>query len=115
MWTRTLIALIAAALVAGCAGPTHITFQNVTPDKPETISATVTRPSGPGPFPAVVIMHGCGGLSPQLERWARWFADRGYIGMVVDSFGPRQVKGDCAPGDRKSTRLNSSHLGRSYG
>ena len=42
-------------------------------------------------------MHGCGGVSPQLERWARWLADRGYVGMVVDSFGPRKVKGDCAP------------------
>ena len=54
-------------------------------------------PAGRGPFPAVVILHGCGGLSPQLERWSRWFADRGYVGMVVDSFGPRKVKGDCAP------------------
>ena len=97
MWTRALIALTTTVLLAGCAGPTRITYQNLTPDKPETISATVTRPSGPGPFPAVVIMHGCGGVSPQLERWARWFADRGYIGMVVDSFGPRNVKGDCAP------------------
>jgi dienelactone hydrolase len=96
---RNAIALvvIAGALAVGCAGPTRITYPNVTPDKPEIISATVTRPSGTGPFPAVVLLHGCGGVSPQLERWARWLADRGYVGMVVDSFGPRQVKGDCAP------------------
>jgi dienelactone hydrolase len=86
-----------AAFVVGCAGPTRVTYQNATPDKPEMIRASVTRPSGPGPFPAVVIMHGCGGVSPQLERWSRWFADHGYVGMVVDSFGPRKVKGDCAP------------------
>src|SRR4030095_12583007 len=54
MWTRALVALTTAALLAGCAGPARITYQNVTPDNPATISATVTRPSGPGPFPAVV-------------------------------------------------------------
>ena len=94
---RILAALVVVALASGCAGPTRVTYQNVTPAKPDTIAATVTRPSGPGPFPAVVILHGCGGLSPQLERWSRWFAERGYVGMVVDSFGPRKVKGDCAP------------------
>jgi dienelactone hydrolase len=92
-----VIALSLVALAVGCAGPTRVTYQNATPGKPETIRATVTRPSGPGPFPAVVILHGCGGISPQLGRWSRWFAERGYVGMVVDSFGPRNVKGDCAP------------------
>jgi dienelactone hydrolase len=98
MWTHALVTLTAAALLAGCAGAPRISYPNATPNKPDTISATVTRPSGPGPFPAVVIMHGCGGLSPQLERWSRWFADHGYIGMVVDSFGPRKVKSDCRSG-----------------
>jgi dienelactone hydrolase len=94
----SIVAAVAvAALAAGCAGPTRVIYQNATPGKPEAISATVTRPTGTGPFPAVVILHGCGGLSPQLERWSRWFAERGYVGMVVDSFGPRKVKGDCAP------------------
>lgn len=97
MWSRALVALLYVIVVAGCAGPTRITYQNVTPDKPETITATVSRPSGTGPFPAVVIMHGCGGLSSQVERWSRWFAEHGYVGLVVDSFGPRKVKGDCAP------------------
>lgn len=97
MRSRALVALLSVIVVAGCAGPTRITYQNVTPDKPEIITATVSRPSGTGPFPAVVIMHGCGGLSSQVERWSRWFAERGYVGLVVDSFGPRKVKGDCAP------------------
>jgi dienelactone hydrolase len=87
------LALIAAALAVGCARPTRVTYLNVTPDKPESVSATVTRPAGPGPFPAVVLLHGCGGVSPQLERWARWLADRGYVGMVVDSFGAAQGEG----------------------
>ncbi|HET6367109.1 MAG TPA: dienelactone hydrolase family protein [Pseudomonadales bacterium] len=97
MRSALVLTVLVAVLTIGCAGPTRITYPNVTPDKPEIISATVTRPSGPGPFPAVVLLHGCGGVSPQLERWARRLADRGYTGLVIDSFGPRRVKGDCSP------------------
>jgi dienelactone hydrolase len=46
----------------------------------------------------VVQLHGCGGLEPQSYRWARWLADRGYVALVVDSFGPRGVIGDCRTG-----------------
>ena len=56
------------------------------------------RPSGPGPFPAIVQLHGCGGLEAQSYRWARWFAEHGYVALVVDSFGPRKLKGDCRSG-----------------
>src|SRR5262249_19359235 len=43
-------------------------------------------------------LHGCGGTESQSFRWARWFADHGYVAMVVDSFGPRGVKPDCREG-----------------
>jgi dienelactone hydrolase len=45
----------------------------------------------------VVLLHGCGGVSHQLTRWARWLAGRGYLALVLDSFGPRGVPGNCAP------------------
>jgi dienelactone hydrolase len=95
---------IIAALLAGCAGPTASTvvrFPNVTPGAPLTIEATLVRPEGPGPFPAVVQLHGCAGIEAQSLRWARWLADHGYVALVVDSFGPRQAKADCrsGPGD----------------
>jgi dienelactone hydrolase len=70
----------------------------VTPGSSEEIVATLVRPEGAGPFPAVVQLHGCAGLEAQSYRWARWFADHGYVAMVVDSFGPRGVKGDCREG-----------------
>ncbi len=73
-------------------------FTNATPGAPLAIDATLVRPAGEGPFPAVVQLHGCEGLKAQSYRWARWFADRGYVSLVVDSFGPRGVKGDCRTG-----------------
>src|SRR3972149_2293030 len=95
MRTRALALVILAALLGRGAG--SLTFQSVTPGAPEEITATLTRPPGRGPFPAVVLLHGCGGVSPQLTRWARWLADRGHAALVVDSFGPRKVAGDCLP------------------
>jgi dienelactone hydrolase len=75
-----------------------VRFTNATPGSPTAIDATLVRPPGRGPFPALVQLHGCGGLEAQSYRWARWFADRGYVALVVDSFGPRRVKGDCRSG-----------------
>ena len=31
----------------------------------ETIDAYLSRPDGDGPFPAIVYLHGCGGLRPR--------------------------------------------------
>lgn len=93
--------LIAAILVAGCAATRlgqAVRFENVTPGAPLAIDATLLLPSGPGPFPAVVQMHGCGGVEAQSFRWARWLAAHGYAALVVDSFRPRHVKGDCRTG-----------------
>ena len=92
---------IILAILSGCAGGVvtrSAPFTNLTPDAPLTIPATLVRPRGEGPFPAIVQLHGCGGLEEQSYRWARWFADHGYVALVVDSFGPRRVKGDCKTG-----------------
>jgi dienelactone hydrolase len=97
---RITAALTAATLLAGCAAHARQTvrFASVTPGAPVTIEATMVRPAGSGPFPAVVQLHGCAGLEAQSFRWARWLAERGYVALVVDSFGPRGVKGDCRSG-----------------
>jgi dienelactone hydrolase len=94
-------AVTAAMLLAGCAAHTArqtVRFPNSTPGAPVTIEATLVRPAGPGPFPAVAQLHGCAGIEAQSFRWARWLAEHGYVALVVDSFGPRGVKGDCRSG-----------------
>ena len=101
---RIAAAVVAAALLAGCAAHTTretVRFLNATPGAPAAIEATLVRPAGRGPFPAVVQLHGCAGVEAESFRWARWLAGRGYVALVVDSFGPRRLKGDCrsGPGD----------------
>ena len=47
------------SLPAEASGPEHVRFRS-----PEGVDleAELYRPDGPGPFPAVVAMHRCGGL-----------------------------------------------------
>jgi dienelactone hydrolase len=58
-----------------------------------SLAAEVIRPEGAGPFPAVVLMHGCGGWQPAvkhaLRRHALYLRDHGFAVLTLDSFGPR--------------------------
>ena len=98
-WRALAAMAIGWALSSGCVGglvTLPVKFPTMTPGAPqEEIAATLVRPAGEGPFPAVVQLHGCAGLEAQSYRWARWLADHGYVALVVDSFGPRNAKGDC--------------------
>ena len=53
------------------------------------------KPSGGGPFPAVVMLCGCGGYAnggtdmKQQASWAERLVGWGYVALQVDSFSPR--------------------------
>jgi dienelactone hydrolase len=83
--------------------------------KPTAIEAKLFRPGGAGPFPAIVMLHGCGGLyrrqitgtghslrvgradelSANHADWAGRMQAAGYVVLLPDSFGPRGVKEIC--------------------
>jgi len=96
MVRRALSALLASTVIAGCA-TTRLSFPNATPGKPLTVTAWEERPEGAGPFPAVLLMHGCAGVSGSNHEWSRWFRSQGYVALLVDSWGPRGQDASCAP------------------
>ena len=59
------------------------------------ITGWLYRPSGAGPFPAVVLAHTCGGVSAHTEAWGKLLASWGYVVLAPDSFGPRGEKTVC--------------------
>ena len=62
----------------------------------ETIKGYLSRPAGAGPFPAVVYLHGCDGLSEQSRAAAsKQFARWGYVTLAVDSFATRGIAQTC--------------------
>lgn len=46
-------------------------------------------PQGPGPFPTVLIFHGCGGVRDHLRWYARAAVEAGWGALIVDSFAAR--------------------------
>ena len=65
------------------------------------LPVTIYRPAGAGPFPFVVLLHGCGGLHREamwtswVEPWADVLRAHGVGSAVVDSFAPRGVEQVC--------------------
>jgi dienelactone hydrolase len=79
--------LLALALVAGSAAAENVTLGD------DRIPATIHKPDGNEPFPAVVMMHDCSGLGPQSSgapgRWTKELLSRGYVVILPDSFSTR--------------------------
>lgn len=70
------------------------------PKMGETITGYLYRPDGEGPFPAIILMHGCGGMARWNEIWFRRLVDWGYVVLDMDSFGPRGIEhGVCFKAD----------------
>jgi dipeptidyl aminopeptidase/acylaminoacyl peptidase len=66
---------------------------------PLTLRGYLRRPDGAGPFPAVVLLHGCGGSPESLDQlWGVRIAGWGYVTLTIDRFGPRGLKNTCRPG-----------------
>lgn len=69
---------------------------------PVRLRALLFKPNGPGPFPAVVLLHGCGGmltnsenLTASYRNWADRFAESGYVALLPDSLNPRGQRSLC--------------------
>ncbi|MCP4876002.1 MAG: prolyl oligopeptidase family serine peptidase [Gammaproteobacteria bacterium] len=74
----------------------EISFAASTPydDRAVMLRAELFKPDGDGPFPAVVLMHGCGGLQAPvraaLRKHAEYLVRHGFVALSLDSFGSRQ-------------------------
>jgi dienelactone hydrolase len=56
------------------------------------ILAVLGRPDGAGPFPAVVMLPGCGGLNPELRSsWPRVLAEAGYVSIGLENIKSRNM------------------------
>jgi dienelactone hydrolase len=73
----------------------------VTGGKRTVLSGLLMKPEDAGPYPAIVALHGCGGLfkngalAAREAAWAQLLTSHGYVVLFPDSFGPRDVTTDC--------------------
>ena len=103
------LAVLTLLLLCGCAvgfsappaGPDDVSIPPLAvphsrmPTDP--IPATFKLPDGKGPFPAVIVLHGCGGRGPSQLLWAQRLNAWGYAALIPDSMTPRGIKRVCEP------------------
>lgn len=93
-----LIAFVLVLLCAGTAGAQSVSFPSITVGISQggtEVKGWVYRPSGNGPFAAIILAHSCAGVSAHTELWARLLVSWGYLVLAPDSFGPRGTKAVC--------------------
>ena len=98
---RTALCLIALGSALSAADIKTVHFQSE--DHKTRLVAFLFEPAGAGPHAAVVMLHGRAGpysslakgvynastLSKRHKEWGEFWAERGYVALLVDSFGPR--------------------------
>ncbi|MDB5802171.1 MAG: Dienelactone hydrolase [Rhodocyclales bacterium] len=88
---------------------------------PEPLVAHLFKPTGAGPHPAVVMMHGCGGaydskglLGARHKMWGEYLASQGYEALMLDSFSSRGLKEICTVKLSERTLKESERVGDAY-
>jgi dienelactone hydrolase len=109
---RSLLAIGLASLLgpgAASAG-SLVEFPNLPGHTPANLSGYLARPdaglaaelgspsNGGGPFPAVVVLHGCIGITGHFTGIADRLSSWGYVALAVDSLGPRGISSRCGGG-----------------
>jgi carboxymethylenebutenolidase len=99
-------------LASGLVGADFVSYQA----GDETVRGYLAWPGGPGPFPAVVMIHEWWGLTPWVKDQARKMASMGYVVLAVDLYRGQEAKDPAIahelmrglPDDRAERYLHSA-------
>jgi dienelactone hydrolase len=94
--------ILSMSIVAGAAATEMVEFKGK--DK-EIVRGRLTRPEGKGPFPAVILLHGCLGIDQHYNVWAKRLGSWGYVALQINSFGPQGKLSVCGPPSRRAQDL----------
>ena len=80
------------------------------PSGTSVLHALLYKPEGKGPFPVVIALHGCGGLTGRSDPiqvryrdWAEELLKDGKAVLFPDSYGSRELGPQCHAKERKVT------------
>jgi dienelactone hydrolase len=75
----------------------------------DRIQGYQAKPEGAGPFPAVIGLHGCAGMSDTTKRkLVGELVGWGYVVLLVDSLGTRGIDHDCFKGILAIARISDA-------
>jgi dienelactone hydrolase len=114
---RALVAIALCVGLSGCGTTTGTVPTTTARGTVAQIPIEVQKPTGSGPFPAVVIAHDCSGLnhpsSGAPARWARELVSKGYVVLIPDSFSTRGFPaGVCTDARPGRDTVNPAHRAR---
>ena len=95
MKLSTVLLLSVTFALTGCAGQLTSHQVPVTLPGPASLTAELYLPRGAGPFPTLILLHGCGGVGANLVGWAQWLQWEGYGALLLDSFRGRGLTRVC--------------------
>jgi dienelactone hydrolase len=105
MFARVRVAAGFFALFLAIAIPSvaaeDVSIPNIDNGRSLPLPGVLHKPDGAGPFPAVVMLVGCGGYAgggPNADHqssWARKLVEWGYVALQVDSYSPRGPSLNC--------------------
>src|SRR5580692_8823943 len=100
------LALFAVAFAD--AAPLPVPHQVDIPSGAGVLHAQLYKPDGDGPFPVVIALHGCGGLTghsepvqPRYRDWAEQLLNDGKAVLLPDSYGSRELGPQCHVKERR--------------
>jgi dienelactone hydrolase len=100
-----LAALLALTVAASAQDKVHFASLDGTADRtPTQLDGYLFKPIRPGPMPAVIFLHGCGGLISTTSHrimsremdWAAKLNAQGMAVLMIDSFAPRDSGEMCS-------------------
>ena len=101
---------LASCFAAAASAGALVDFANLSERGPATLFGYLARPDqglsallgpgahGPEQYPAVVVLHGCSGLSSHTAGIADKLGSWGYVALAVDSLGARGLANRCTGG-----------------
>lgn len=68
------------------------------------LTGRIYTPEGSGPYPALIALHGAGGIFPYQLWWANWISKKGFVVLFIDSYCTRGYLCEHFTGDKDSNR-----------
>ena len=98
-----VLAFLLAGGIAKAGGPEPVEIR----DGDFTLKAMIYRPEGAGPFPAIIGMHDCSGLTnssgavaSKYREWAQQLVKNGFIVLFPESYSSRGIGSQCTARNR---------------
>jgi dienelactone hydrolase len=111
-----VLLFVGSVLLSSCAAGLKLKGISEVPGQEVELDGVVYKPEGNGPFPAVVLLHRCGGVRDYDYAWAQRLKSWGYVALVLDTLTPRSIPNVCGSKQPISRiqRVMDAHSGKVY-